>query len=239
MIKKFTFNSNSFKLEGILSSPEVTTQTGVLFLHGGGHADAARYRDVQAFLSDQGITSLAFSFRGCGKSEGSMSNSTLLDRLLDSESALTMLKQMTGLSDTQIFIWGSSMGGHVGCRLVDRHPMIRGLLLQSAAAYGADVENISFGSEFTRLIQMDKSWQGSRAFANLGNYSGPTLILYGQDDLVVPDGVKFEYKSSAKHVDYQVIAGYGHPMLKPSNDAEKQAWATMVNLALNFILDGN
>lgn len=49
-------------------------------------------------------------FRGCGLSEGIFEESNLKDRLVDAESALKSFKEITGLTDSQIFLWGSSMG---------------------------------------------------------------------------------------------------------------------------------
>jgi hypothetical protein len=231
-----TFSSDNIHLHGVLSTPTTTkSEIGILFLHGGGHSSAERYRDVQDFFSNHGVASLAISFRGCGKSAGDFSKSTLSDRLLDADSALQEFKLATGLSDQQIYLWGSSMGGHVAARLISRHLQLKGLILQSAAAYGQNAESAPFGSKFSDSIDEENNWINSHAFTDLSTYQNQTLIIYGKDDEVIPNQVKQLYLSSAKHPQYHIISGYGHPMLRPATDIEKEAWDSMVNLVLNFI----
>lgn len=236
-INEVTILSDTLNLHGVLVKPSTSVGLGVLFLHGGGHANAERYRDVQAYLADCGIISLAFSFRGCGNSEGNMTNSTLNTRLVDAESALHVFNQITGLSENAIYIWGSSMGGHVACRLISKHLKIKGLILQSAAAYGFDAESQSFGPDFTEIINQPENWTSSRAFTDLKKYSNPTLIIYGAHDNVIPEGVKNSFIESASRPQFHEIIGYGHPMLKPTTDIEKTAWLEMLNLATKFILE--
>lgn len=236
-IKEINILSNTLNLHGVLVKPVTSEGIGVLFLHGGGHADAKRYKDVQTYLANQGIISLAFSFRGCGNSEGEMTNSTLNDRLIDAESALQGFIKNTGLPENKICIWGSSMGGHIACRLISKHLKIKGLILQSAAAYGLEAESQPFGPDFTEIINKPDNWMSSGAFTDLKKYSNYTLIIYGVDDKVIPEGVKKSYRESASQPQFHEIQGYGHPMLKPSSNAEQKAWLEMLNLATKFILE--
>ena len=233
--KQLKIRSESLMLHGVLVTPDQPIKKGVIFFHGGGHANAERYTDVQKYLADKGIISLAFSFRGCGNSEGDMTNSTLSDRLVDAESAFQVLKQETGLSDSEIYIWGSSMGGHVTCRLIPKHVTVKGLILQSAAAYGIEAESCPFGPQFTEIISKSESWKSSKAFMDLSAYSNPTLIIYGVEDKVIPEGVKKSFVESAVHPQFHEITGYGHPMLKPSSNIEQEAWLEMLSLITKFI----
>ena len=235
--RKVTINSESLKLEGVLCEPTKSKGVGILFLHGGGNSNAERYHDVQAFFADHGVTSLAFSFRGCGKSEGELYQSNLQDRLVDAESALTTFKSLIDLSDDKIFLWGSSMGGHIACKLISKHISIRGIILQSAAAYGKIAESVNFGSQFTQIIQQENIWKESQAFSCLSTYSGPSLILYGADDTVIPEDVKDSFQRCSTHSTLHKIEGYGHTMLRPTSEVEKLAWNQMVNLGLNFIVE--
>lgn len=230
-----TILSEQLVLHGILDSSQSNSSIGILFLHGGGNSSAQRYGDVQTYFSDKNITSLAFSFRGCGSSDGVFEQSNLNDRLVDAESALKTFKQTTGLSDHQIFIWGSSMGGHIACRLVAGHKEIKGLILQSAAAYGQAAESQPFGPKFTNAINLEQNWQDSRAFSDLATFPNPTLILYGQNDSTIPTGVKELFNTSAKYPNIFIIPGYGHKMLRPNTQLEKVAWDKMVDSALIFM----
>ena len=236
MRKDIQIKSDNLMLHGILSLPDKSSDIGIIFLHGGGHSNAERYQDVQEFFSNHRVTSLAFSFRGCGNSAGDLSNSTLSDRIMDAESALHEFKLVTGLTDNKIYLWGSSMGGHIACRLISSHSQIRGLILQSAAAYGQKAESQPFGPMFTNSLNEEFNWDNSLAFNDLASFQNHTLIMYGKEDKVIPDQVKNQYKLSAKYPEYHVIPGYGHPMLRPVTELEKSAWSTMVNLGLSFII---
>lgn len=234
--ERVSINSGLIKLDGVLSTPKNSLNIGVLFLHGGGHADADRYHDVQSYLSGFGITSLAFSFRGCGKSQGVLKESNLSHRLADAVSALEYFMLRTRFSLDRIILWGSSMGGHLSCRMVGKYPTLNGLILQSAAAYGQAAESKFYGEEFKEEINRKQAWDGSLAFTNLSNYSGRVLIIYGEDDKVVPDGVKESFRTAAPSAQFHIISGYGHPMLRPETKDEKSAWVEMLTISTKFII---
>jgi pimeloyl-ACP methyl ester carboxylesterase len=227
--------SDNLVLHGVIDTPLAHFKVGILFLHGGGHSQAERYGDVQSYFSDKNITSLAFSFRGCGLSEGIFEESNLKDRLVDAESALKSFKEITGLTDSQIFLWGSSMGGHIAARITSTHSNIKGLILQSAAAYGQNAESQSFGPKFSDAINTENNWTDSLAFSSLSSFSNRTLLLYGENDTTIPEQVKETYSKSAKYIQKIIISGYGHKMLKPETNIEKNAWKEMVKSALDFI----
>ncbi len=227
--------SDNLVLHGVIDTPTTHSMAGILFFHGGGHSRAERCGDVQTYFSENSIVTLAFSFRGCGLSEGIFEKSNLKDRLVDAESALKSFKDITGLTDNQIFLWGSSMGGHIAARITSTHPSIKGLILQSAAAYGQHAESQSFGPKFSDAINTDKSWIDTLAFSSLSSFSNPTLLLYGEKDTTIPEAVKEAYSKSAKYIQKIVIPGYGHKMLNPETTIEKNAWKEMVKSALDFI----
>lgn len=227
--------SDNLVLHGVIDTPTTHPKVGILFLHGGGHSSAERYSDVQTFFSENNITTLAFSFRGCGSSEGVFEESNLNDRLMDSESTLKHFKEITGLLDNQIFLWGSSMGGHIAARLTSTHPNIKGLILQSAAAYGQKAESQCFGPKFSDAINTEKNWADSLAFSSLSSFGNPILLLYGASDTTIPEEVKEKYSKTVKDIQKIIISGYGHKMLKPESNIEKNAWKEMVKSALDFI----
>lgn len=237
-MKTIKFLSPPNLLHGIIDLP-AKARIGILFLHGGGQSTSSRYLSLQQKFSRVQIASLAFDFRGCGHSQGSFEEGSLIHRLADSQKALEEFVRRSKLPLKKIFLWGSSMGGHVASRLVDQNPEIRGLILQSAAAYGNDSEALPLNSQFTQSIQKPNSWLHSPAFTCLENYFGQVLVIYGQNDQVIPESVKDRYRQLAEAKgghSFNLHQGT-HQLLNPSNNSEAKILDQLTNLALNFLLD--
>ena len=228
--------SNKILLHGVVALPDQPLGLGVLFLHGGGHSNSERYLKIQEIMAKSGITTLAFDFRGCGKSEGKFSESSLENRLEDAGHALNHFMKSTSFQEEQIFLWGSSMGGHIATRLSEKHVNLSGIILQSAAAYGIEVESIPFGPEFTDKLNELYSWQNSLAFSSFEKFPGRKLVIYGSDDDVIPTEIQEKYQGLAGIQNVYVLKDGIHSMLRPQNQTQQQVWGKMIDLSIKFIL---
>lgn len=239
MTKEVTFQSDSLSLSGILTIPKAPS-VGVLFLHGGGHSNKTRYAFLQSYFGERTIASFAFDFRGCGKSEGEFKNGSLANRYTDAISALQFFKQQTSLDDNHIYLWGSSMGAHVACRVVDDFPNIKGLILQSPAAYGGDAELLELDETFTALIRRENSWIDSLAFASLERFRGRILVVYGEQDNVVPERVQIQYKQICQQKGGSVVTlqDGAHRLLNPQTEVQKLALVELAKSAVLFLNSG-
>ncbi|MCL4374879.1 lysophospholipase [Patescibacteria group bacterium] len=236
MIKGVEFPSEGLVLHGVITQPDQVNK-GVLFVHGGGHANLGRYAFLQNYFALKSIVSLAFDSRGCGSSQGKFDDGTLLNRVTDAKNALEYLRKTTRLPWENLWLWGSSMGGHVVCRLTEAYPTIAGVILQSAAAYGRKTESLRFNRSFSAAIRQPDSWRGSPAFKTLRRFPGKTLVVYSRQDTIVPDGVKQAYKSACKRPsDYVVLSGGKHALLRPSNPGQQSALDRLAALATSIIL---
>lgn len=234
-MEKISILSDNLKHVGVLSLPKAQTKCGVIFLHGGGHANHARYKYLQERLVEKNIASLAFDMRGCGESEGNFSDSSLINRAQDTVNALNFFMEKTGLSASQIYLWGSSMGAHVACKLCNKL-LVKGLVLQSPAAYGQVAESLPLGVQFTKEISKPNSWVNSPAILELSKFGGSVLIVFGKDDTVIPEEVKNLYKSSIKPTDQFVILNGGvHTLLRPQSNDEQKALEQLGDIAVDFI----
>lgn len=236
MTKDVTFQSDSISLSGSLSIPQ-SYETGVVFLHGGGHSNSTRYTFLQSYFGERDIASLAFDFRGCGKSEGNFRDGSLTNRRADAISALQFFRQQASLEDQSIYLWGSSMGAHVACRIVKTHPFIKGLILQSPAAYGADAESLQLGRDFTSFIRKENSWIDSPAFLSLGAFNGRILVVYGKHDDVVPLAVQHRYKQISQEKGRKVVILHGgaHRLLSPQSREQKATLRRLAEISTSFI----
>lgn len=197
--------------------------SAILFLHGGGSSDHTRYTRLQELFSKEGVVTHAFDHKAA----------SLAERLQEAENELAYLKAERNQQDIDIFIWGSSMGGHVACRLTETHPDLAGLILQSAAAYSASAEATLFGSDFTTEITRENSWQDSPAFTAVEKYKGPVLVMYGEFDDVIPQGIKDRYHNSADK--YILLTGGIHSMLRPETPVQHKVWQEMYMSSLSFV----
>lgn len=234
MINDIYFISDNLKLFGRLCLPK-TFKVGVVFLHGGGQSNALRYEFLQSEFEKNNITSLAFDFRGCGKSEGNFEDGSLKNREVDAKNAINYFIKKSKLNIDQIYIWGSSMGGHVACKLTQEFNF-KGIILQSAAAYSLESENVKLNEEFTKLITKENNWTDSPAFKALTDFKNKKLVVYGQNDDVIPEGVKNKYKSILSANDkYTEIEKVGHKLLRPDNKDEIIALEKLAIVGIEFI----
>lgn len=234
-MEKIIILSDNLKLVGVLALPKAQAKCGVIFLHGGGHANYTRYKYLQEKLLEKNVVSLAFDMRGCGESEGTFSDSSLINREKDTGQALKYFREKNGLDASETYLWGSSMGAHVACKLSNKLT-IKGLVLQSPAAYGKFAESLPLGEKFTKEISVPSSWENSPAILELSKFGGSVLVVFGKDDTVIPEEVKKLYRSSIKSTDkFVILDGGAHTLLRPQNDDEKKTLEQLGDIAVDFI----
>ncbi|MBI5356791.1 alpha/beta fold hydrolase [Candidatus Collierbacteria bacterium] len=236
MFENIYFESSALKLFGVLAFKKACS-LGAIFLHGGSQSSSKRFEFLQNFFLNRNIASLAIDFRGCGLSEGNFSNGSLLNRIKDAEEAVGFFQKKTGLDLSQIYIWGLSMGGYVVCRISVQFPKLKGLVLQSPAAYGKEAESTELGEEFTLRIRRPDDWSGSEAFSDLDLFKGRILVVYGKHDIDIPEGVKNRYREIAGNRKGKsvILEDGAHRLLSPQNDVEKTALKQLAEIAVEFI----
>src|SRR5258708_1643188 len=237
-IVKFTSDNN--KLIGNLYLPKNRENPpGVLILHGGGKATKERFLYLQEFLYQHSFVSFAFDFRGVGESEGSFESGSLENRLRDANAALHEFSKH--VSQDKIGILGTSMGGHIAAQIAERE-ISPAVMLLYPAAYGKDAETKFLNDSFTQALRKENSWHNSPAFSALKKYTGCVLVLYGEQDTVIPQEVQMEYKELVKDKGEFILLQHAtHAMLAPQNELQQkatdQAYAAIVSfLKVNFVL---
>lgn len=231
------FFSHGAKLQGFLTTPRPeNAYFGVLFIHGGGRYSENLYQPWQEFMVKHGYSSFAFHSRGVGRSAGDFSKQSLNSRLEDAHAALAVYIATGTVDKTNIILVGSSMGAHVAVRLMSQVKGVKAIVLQSAAAYGASAESVSFGPEFTRVISQPKSYQGSPVFSLLKKFSGRAFVVYGAKDQIIPEAVKISYREALKSQDTYVELSRGrHALLQPKNKQEQEVRDALFQKTLEFM----
>jgi pimeloyl-ACP methyl ester carboxylesterase len=93
---------------------------------------------------------------------------------------------------------GTSMGGHIACRLIaELKP--QALVLFCPAAYAAAAEALPFGPELQHCLRTTTDFADSPAFDALERFDGRLLLVLGDDDAVIPAEVIHGYRTRARH----------------------------------------
>jgi len=232
-----SFLSEGLKLEGFLYSPKPkNAYFGVLFIHGGDNYLDNRYGLWQKYLAERGFSSFSYHSRGVGGSEGKWEEGTLANRLTDAQNALNFFAESGKVDENNLTIIGSSMGAHVACRLSETIIPISVLILQSAAAYALEAENIPFGPQFSQLIRTENSFQNSPAFTAFAKFKRAKGVVYGSEDKVISKEIQKRYQSLLEEEDLnELIPGGKHALLKPETVMDEQCRKTLFTKTLAFI----
>jgi uncharacterized protein len=148
----------------------------VLYAHGNGGNIATRASFYRLLTERLGVTVMAFDYRGYGKSEGEPSEEGLL---LDARAARKVLAEKAGVPEQEIVLYGQSLGGGVMVDLAAADGA-KGLILESTFTSLSAVANHKY--PLTGGLLQNKF----DSLAKIGAYQGPTLIVHGEEDRLVP-----------------------------------------------------
>lgn len=112
-----TTDDGAAKIAGTLRiAPD--SDTLVILLHGFSSSQTNSTNSALfSAIAARGFTSLAFDFRGCGESSGSLGSTTISTGLLDARAVLSAAERQNGQSFAQLRAIGSSFGGAVAVAL--------------------------------------------------------------------------------------------------------------------------
>jgi uncharacterized protein len=241
MNKQNEKNSVTFEVEDqkIVGSLIVTNKNAptILMIAGGGNIAHTEdyYPSFQQYLFECGINSFAFDFRGVGHSGGTLEETSLDSRLLDTVEALSFLKKNT--PDSRIFPLGVSMGAPIALRTAEIEKS-RGVILVSPAAYSADAWGKEFGPAFSAVIRKEKSWKNSPDFDIANRISSSVLLVYGKNDEVIPADIlkKYEEVSSQKGTVLS-LDSVGHSFFRKNDRRNVEAKNKFFTSVVNFVLE--
>jgi uncharacterized protein len=156
--------------------PHPEPRAVALFLHGnaGNIAGRAEFlRSVHAL----GVSVLALDYRGYGRSEGTPSEAGVV---ADARAARTWLAAQAGVPESEIVLWGESLGCGVAIELATEQA--RALILENAFTSLPDVAAHHYSWMPVRLLMRNRL----RAVDKIGRFQGPLLQAHGDGDSVVP-----------------------------------------------------
>ena len=200
-VKECTFSSGGERIDGTIYFPEGKGKfPGVVIYHGlGSRKD--RYTDRAQVLAKNGIVTLNFSFRGCGKSGGDFKVQTVRNGMQDALSGFYHLTSYTEIDKEKIGVYGGSCGGYLAALITEKRP-VKSLILSAPAIYKDEWWDRSAESIAYETSEYRHSGENfnTKAITAIKNYPGSLLVIKHEKDEVIPERVTNAYFNQATSV---------------------------------------
>jgi len=180
--------------------------------HGGSRVEGGSFPRVAAELAALGIASIRMDFPGCGDSTESFVENNLSNMLLDLQAARTFAENQLDIDATRVGLLGYSMGGRLVALLSEIDPSYKLMatwapavsngseikarhrggpdeyvaMKKQAQESGFAVQSTPWGTELKLGARWFSDMEASFPQAALAKFSGPLLVVYGDEDAVVP-----------------------------------------------------
>ena len=187
----------------------------ILFLPGyASDMEGAKALALDAFAAERGLSMLRFDYSGAGSSAGRFEEGTLALWL---EEALAILDQLT---DGEVIVVGSSMGGWIALHLALLRPDRVRALVGIAAAPDFTDWGFADGDAAVANNIARGFWESGPQLLLLDHPIGvecPVRLLHGELDRDVPLDVAFRLMRALRSSDVQlnVLKGGGHRLSEP------------------------
>jgi alpha-beta hydrolase superfamily lysophospholipase len=180
----------------------------ILYWHGNGEI-AADYDGSAAVYTQLGITLLVADYRGYGTSDGTPTCSNLLTDAVAVFGAADEVFADYDLVPARRYVMGRSLGSAAAIEVaVHAGEELDGLIVESGFA-----DTLGLLARLAvRLEGADEASDGFDNAAKIARVTIPTLIIHGQNDVLIPaeDGKELYHRSAAEEKDLVLIPGAGH-----------------------------
>ncbi|MBM4276964.1 MAG: alpha/beta fold hydrolase [Deltaproteobacteria bacterium] len=217
-IEKVSFQSEGYKIAGILHLPDRECPPCVIASHGLlSSKDSEKYIVLGNRMSEEGMAVLRFDFRGIGESEGSEEDNTISKKLNDLGSAIDFVRSYPGLGK-EIGLVGSSLGGFLSLIRASRDRQIKALVVWATPLHMDDLSSKEQEEDYP--LPPEAFFQDlpkHRLLPILPKVSN-CLVIHGErDELVEVEqalGI-FYHLSSPKEI--HLIGGADHRLTDPTH----------------------
>ena len=131
--------SDDLKLQAVLTTPKTAPWPLVILCHGFlSHKDSSKYRQLAQVFALESIATVRFDFRGCGESEGILSESSISRRWRDLQ---RVIDESLGLDNFngRLGLLGSSLGGYLALLEVSHNSKVRCAAVWSSPSHLLDL----------------------------------------------------------------------------------------------------
>ncbi len=258
-------SSRGVEVPVTLVTPASSTPAPLAILihgHGGTRHEAGGYTRVAEGLAANGIASIRMDFPGCGDSTETFANNNLTNMLADIRAAEQFALREANIDASRMGLLGFSMGGRLAITMAPTDSRYRAMALWAPSARnGADTMIRYVGgpvqwaamkgtaqaegyAPFTTFWGMEQKL-GYRWFTDLefstpaddiGRFSGALLVLYGDQDDVIPPSISEAALRNARRAEpalRHVVRGADHGLGLFSD--EQALSEEVVRTTVNFL----
>lgn len=218
---------DGIKLDAILEKPNKNGKCPLMIIIHGftGNKDERHLLAVSKMFNEIGLATLRVDMYGHGKSEGEFSNHTLFKWMTNAMTIIDYARTLDFVTD--IYLCGHSQGGlTVMLAAALKHDQIKAIIPMSPAIsipYDAKLGNV-FGSKFDPQHIPEEignpGWtlkgnyfrvaQAIDVDSAIDKYSGPVLIVHGDQDESVPVRFSVAAAKRYKNADLVIVKGDTH-----------------------------
>lgn len=188
--------------------PAGETDPLILFFHGNGEI-AADYDGIAPHYKKESITLLVVDYRGYGRSTGYPTASALLTDSVAVFNALDGIIFENSLDPAQLYVMGRSLGSAAAIEVaINSGDHLSGMIIESGFAH-----TFSLLSRLGISIKdADEERDGFGNLSKIMRLELPTLIIHGQEDMLIPptEGLALYESCAAEHKQLVMIQGAGH-----------------------------
>ncbi|PKD43150.1 alpha/beta hydrolase [Rhodohalobacter barkolensis] len=189
----------------------------VVVLSHGNAGNISGRLEIAEMLLDLGISVLMYDYRGYGKSEGRPSEKELYN---DIDSVIGFLTERMDYKESQIILYGRSLGGAVSAYGAANHT-VGGLVLDSAFKDIKSMASDIYPIVPTFLVRLNFS---TINFLN-SIENTPLLILHSRDDEIVGFHHGEElYEAASEPKKFVPLRGGHNDLFFTSNNTIKRSW---------------
>jgi fermentation-respiration switch protein FrsA (DUF1100 family) len=171
-------NARNKKLHGLYFPFDGTPQAVILYCHGNAENVSYLAQTMDELSKCFQSSILVFDYAGYGKSEGEPNTPGILD---DARTARHWLAKQSGVKESDIVVFGQSLGGSVAVDLAAKDGA-RGLIVESSFTSLGDV-----GLKMIPVLPLNWMFKENLASVKkISQFSGPVFISHGKADKVIP-----------------------------------------------------
>ena len=205
--------------------------------HGGSKDEGTGFAGIARALADKGIASIRMDFPGCGESSDPFTDNYLSNMIADSNACRDYLVSNYSVDAERLGVLGYSMGGRIISTIIgqDNHGYQAAVLLAGAVGDGpALAENIAGGAfQFSeaydeaqekgyfrittlygKVQDLSAHWFDELCsidpLENASGFTGPVLVMYGDQDTMVPAEVNKLSLNAYPNAKEIVVPGANH-----------------------------
>lgn len=216
--EKVSFESEGYKISGVLHLPERENPPCVVASHGLlSSKDSEKYIALGERISREGMAMLRFDFRGMGESEGGEEDNTISKKISDLSAAVDFIRNYPGLGE-RIGLIGSSLGGFVS--------LIKASIDKRVKATAVWATPIHLDDLGTKKQEEDYPLPPDAFFEDLPKHRlvpllhkvYNCLVIHGEEDELVPlDQALGIFYNLGVPKELHVIGGADHRLTDPAH----------------------